>query len=131
MITGYKFFIFSEDPDKLVKFYTDILGFKITSELKLPKDYGYMVEAAAGCQLWIAQHSEVKEYNKDPFRHILNMYTDDVLGTYEKVKVVEGVKVVQDPINMGEFNPGASGRTVFTILDPEGNCLQFMESAKS
>jgi len=129
MITKYKAFIFSGDPDKLVRFYIDILGFKILSELKLPNDYGYMIESEPGCQIWVAQHSEVKGYNKDPYRHIVNMYTNDVLGLYEKIKEAEGVKVVQEPIDMGEFNPGAAGRTVFTILDPEGNCLQFMSQA--
>lgn len=123
----YKFFIFSEDPDKLVKFYTEILGFKIIQELKLPKDYGYMVEAEPGYQIWIAKHSEVTGYNKEPFRHILNIYTENVEDIYEKVKTVEDIKIIQEPISMGEFSPGANiNRLVFTFLDPEGNCLQFM-----
>lgn len=123
----FKFFIFSEDPDALVKFYTETLGFKAIQELKLSKDYGYMVEAEPGYQIWIAKHSEVKGYNKDPLRHILNIYTDDVEGMYKKVKNIEGVKIVQAPISMGEFTPGENvNRQVFTFLDPEGNCLQFM-----
>jgi predicted enzyme related to lactoylglutathione lyase len=122
----YKFFIFSENPDELVKFYSDILGFKIVQELKLAKDYGYMVEAEPGYQIWIAQHSEVKGYNKDPYRHILNIYAEDVMVIYEKVKDIVGVKIIQEPINMGEFNP-VEDRLVFTFLDPEGNCLQYMQ----
>lgn len=122
----YKFFIFSENPDELVKFYTDTLGFKVIQELKLPKDYGYMVEIEPGYQIWIAKHSEVKGYNKDPLRHILNIYADNIEGMYKKIKSIKGVKIIQVPISMGEFKPGET-RLVFTFLDPEGNCLQFMQ----
>ncbi|MCL5784165.1 MAG: VOC family protein [Patescibacteria group bacterium] len=127
----YKFFIFSEDPDKLVKFYTDILGFKVIQELKLPRDYGYMVEVEPGYQIWIAKHSEVKGYNKNPLRHILNIYIEDVKGVYERIKVAEGIKIIQEPIGMEEFSPSETARTVCTFLDPEGNCLQLMTPKKS
>lgn len=125
-MVGFKYFIFSENPDKLVKFYSEVLGFKVISELKLPRDYGYMVEVSEGYQIWIAEHSEVKGINRDPYRHILNLYTNDVEGVFKKVKEIEGIKILQEPISMSEFNPQEQGRLVLTFLDPEGNCLQFM-----
>lgn len=126
----YKFFIFSENPDKLVKFYTDILGFRIIQELKLPRDYGYMVQNQDGDQIWIAEHSEVRGYNSDPFRHIITIYYSEIESIYQKVKEADGVKIIQEPISMGEFNPDIQNRQVFTFLDPEGNCLQFMQPKK-
>lgn len=125
MIGKYKVFIFTENPEKLVKFYTEILGFKVVKELHLPKDWGYTVEAEEDCRLWIAKHSEVKGYNKEPVGHIINFYTDDIKGIYKKVKAVPGVKIIQKPISMSEINPEET-RQVFTMLDPDGNCLQFM-----
>lgn len=127
MLTKYKAFIFSEDPDTLVKFYTDILGLKIISELKLPRDYGYMLEVTLGYEIWLAKHSEVSGKNKEPHRHMLNLYADDVLAYYEKVKDVAGVEILQEPVSMSEFNP-AENRTVFTFTDPEGNTLQIMNA---
>jgi predicted enzyme related to lactoylglutathione lyase len=126
MISKFKFFIFSEDPDKLLPFYRDVLGFTVISELKLPKDYGYMVEVAPGYEIWIAEHSEVKGKNKDPFRHILNLYPDDVEALFTKLKDYPGVVIIESLTSMKKFNPDAD-RKMFTILDPEGNCLQFME----
>lgn len=123
----YKLFIFSEDPDKLIKFYIDVLGFKKTFELKFPRDYGYLVESESGDKIWIAKHSEVKGYNKDPFRHILNMHDKNIKKIYEKVKVVPGVEIIQEPVCMTKFNPNESPDSlVLTFLDPEGNCLQYV-----
>ena len=130
MFTKYKYFLFSENPDKLVKFYTDVLGMKITNKLELPKDYGYALEVAPDWSIWLAQHSEVKGYNKDPYRHFINLYTDEVQDYFEKVKNVPGVKILQEPTPMSNFNPEET-RYVCTILDPEGNCLQFMGKLKN
>lgn len=126
MVQKFKVFIFTEDADTLVQFYTDVLGFKKLSELKLPKDYGYMVEAAPGYEIWIANHSETKGRNKDPYRGLINFYTPDLDELYEKVKGVDGVEVITELTEMSEWNPTET-RRVFTILDPEGNMLQFME----
>lgn len=125
MLKKYKIFIFSETPDTLVKFYSEVLGFRIKNELKLSLDYGYNVLANDSYEIWIAQHSEVKGYNKDPYRHIITFYVSDLDTWFEKVKNADGVKIEQKPINMSEFNPKEE-RRVFTIFDPEGNCLQFI-----
>ncbi len=127
MVTKYKIFIFSQNPDELVKFYTDTLGFKLLKKLDLPKDYGYMVEAAPGYEIWLAQHSEVSGINREPVRHMINFYTDSFLAIFQKIKSHPQVKFLQEPISMSEFIPGET-RQVFTVLDTDGNCLQFMGS---
>ncbi len=127
MIKKYKQYIFSENPDELVKFYRDVLGFPVVSELKLKKDYGYMVEVNGDYQIWIAEHSKVKGYNEDPFRHILTFYADNVEEYFEKVRNARGIKMIESLKSAEKFNP-EDKRQMFTFLDPEGNCLQFIEN---
>jgi len=129
MFTKYKYFLFSEDPDTLVKFYQACLEMKFLKKLDYPRDYGYTVEAAPGYEVWIAKHSEIKGKNKEPVRHMLNLYTDEVERYCEKVKAYDGVKIIQEPMSMGEVIPGET-RYVFTFLDPEGNCVQMMGKLK-
>lgn len=75
MFTQYKLFIYSEDPDSLVKFYTNVLGWNIVKKLEYELDYGYTLEiSSGGMQVWLAKHSDVNGKNKDPFRHIINLY---------------------------------------------------------
>lgn len=121
--------IYSENPDKLVKFYTDVLEMKILNEFKLPDDYGYKLQVSETSELFIGRHSEVKSKNKDPFRHMHTFYTDDVKDWYKKVKDNPEVEIICKP----EPTPGTdekNPRLVCTILDPEGNCLQFLGSKK-
>jgi predicted enzyme related to lactoylglutathione lyase len=128
MFNKYKFFIFTENPDELVKFYTDCLGWGIVKKLEYELDYGYTLEISpGGMQIWLAKHSEVKGRNQEPFRHMLNLYVDNVEDYFSKAKEYPGVEVVAEPFSMGDIVPGEK-RIACTILDPEGNCLQFMSS---
>lgn len=127
MIDKYKIFIFTEDPDILVRYYTDVLGFNIVNKLEYDLDYGYTLETCNnGMQIWLARHSEVRGKNKDKKRHIINFYTDNLEEMYEKVKSSPLTTIVAKPFSMGEIIPGEE-RRAFTIFDPEDNCLQFME----
>ena len=123
-IKGYRILIWSENPDELMKFYRDTLGLELALKLDLPNDYGYAFKVGDN-MLWIGKHSEIKGKNKDKFRHIFNLYVEDVFEWYEKLKDHKDVIVVQPPMKTPpskEDNP----RYVFTFLDPEDNCLQFM-----
>lgn len=125
MFAKYLIMIYSQDPDELMKFYRDVLELKIEKRLTLPDDYGWMFEVNGDFRLWIARHSEVKGKNKDHFRHIFTLYTDEVQKWYEKVKDAKGVKIICKP----EMPPTATKdnpRYVCTFLDPEGNCWQFL-----
>ena len=44
MFSEYRILIFSENPDKLMKFYRDTLGMKLEKKLDIPNDYGYMFQ---------------------------------------------------------------------------------------
>lgn len=128
MLCQYKMFIFSSNPDELVKFYTEVLGCRIIKKLEYDLDYGYTIEISeGGMQIWLAKHSEVAGKNKDPYRHILNIYTDSINSYLEKARNYPGVTVVAEPFPMGDIIPGEK-RFVCTILDPEDNCIQLMGS---
>lgn len=126
MISSYKHFIFSENPDELVKFYMDALGFVIVKKLEYELDYGYTLELPdSKQQIWLAKHSEVKGKNKDKYRTILNFYSDNVNKDFEKAKNYKGVTVVLEPRPMSDIVPEET-RYVSTLLDPEDNCIQIM-----
>ena len=107
-------------------FYRDVLGLPVIKSLTLPNDYGYGLQVGdGGLLLWIGKHSEVHGYNSEPVRHIFNLYTPDVNAWYEKLKTRSDVKIIAEPFRTPpstDDNP----RYAFTFLDPEGNCLQFM-----
>jgi uncharacterized glyoxalase superfamily protein PhnB len=122
--------LWSENPDELVKFYTDVLELKLLGKTDIPasddleKDYGYDLELSPENVLWVGHHSDIKGKNKDPFRWMFNLETDEVQKWYEKVKEA-GCKIIQEPIKT-PFASEEDPRVVCTWLDPEGNCWQFM-----
>ena len=126
MLTDYRYFIFTSDPDELVKFYLQALDCKIIRKLEYELDYGYTIEISeGGNKIWIAKHSEVNGKNKDPYRHILNIYTDNIHYYLDKIRVYPKAKIIAEPFSMGTIIPGET-RYACTFLDPEDNCLQLM-----
>jgi predicted enzyme related to lactoylglutathione lyase len=121
----YRVLIFSENPDKLMKFYRDVLELKLESQLKLPNDYGYMFIVNGDWKLWIGKHSGVKGKAKEPFRHIFNLYVYSVNFWYNKIKNNKEVKIVCKPTET-PFSKPDDRWFVSTFLDPENNCWQFM-----
>lgn len=125
MFTSYRILIFSEDPDKLMQFYQNILGLKLIQEYKLSNDYGYMFEITHDLLLWIAKHSEVKGKAKENFRHIFNVYPEEgVHFWYEKIKNNPEVSIIANPF-LSPISTPTDEKWCCTFLDPEGNCWQF------
>lgn len=116
--------IYSQDPDSLIPFYTDVLRFEVVKKFTHPNDYGYKLKMTEDDQfLFIGRHSKVKGKNKDPFRNMYTLYTNNVKKWYEKIKDVDGITIVVAP----EETPiETDDRYVCTFLDPEGNCWQFL-----
>jgi uncharacterized glyoxalase superfamily protein PhnB len=125
MFSKYRVLIFSENPDRLMKFYRDVLELQLDSEMKLPNDYGYMLTINGEFKLWIGRHSGVKGKAKEPFRHIFNLYVNSVSEWYNKIKNKKDVKIICAPEETPFSTPGDRW-FVSTFLDPEGNCWQFM-----
>jgi uncharacterized glyoxalase superfamily protein PhnB len=131
MFKGTYILIWSENPDKLMEFYRDVMGLEFTTKTDIPAteglaaDYGYeFVLTAKGDKVWIGHHRKVKGYSAEPLRIMHNLYTDDVQAWYEKVKAA-GCTILQEPIK-APFYSDKLPWYVSTFSDPEGNTWQFM-----
>lgn len=122
----YRILIFSEDPDKLMQFYRDVLELELVDQLSLPDDYGYMFRIAGDSLLWIGKHSEVKGNAKENFRHLFNLYPEEgVEYWHNKIKDNPQIKIVAEPF-LAPFSTSENQVWFSTFLDPEGNCWQFV-----
>ncbi|TMD40525.1 MAG: hypothetical protein E6I89_03330 [Chloroflexi bacterium] len=105
----------SEDPKRLVDYYTKILGKPAMSE------GGYDGWQIGSGWITIGPHDEVKGKNPTPGRLILNIESEDVKGDFEKFRAA-GAKVVREPYNVGEESP----YWIATFADPDDNYFQLM-----
>jgi predicted enzyme related to lactoylglutathione lyase len=106
----------SDNPDRLVEYYTRILGDPGWSE------GGYTGWAIGAAYVTVAAHSEVTGPNKEPGRIIWNMEAADVRGEFERFKAA-GATVVAEPYTMEGDD---SGGAIATFADPDGNYFQLM-----
>lgn len=121
--TKYRILIFSENPDKLVPFYQDVMGFELLEKLDIPGDYGYMLKVSGDLWLWLGKHSEIKGGAAEPFRHLFNLYPEEgVQFWFEKLKKA-GVTIVAEPF-LAPFSTPENQVWFCTFLDPEKNCWQ-------
>jgi predicted enzyme related to lactoylglutathione lyase len=105
----------SQDPQRLVDYYTRLFGDPAMSE------GGYTGWQLGSGWLTVGPHSEVKGRNAEPGRVILNFETADVQGDFDRFKAA-GATVVREPYGF-ENAPGA---LVATLEDPDGNYFQLM-----
>lgn len=130
MFKGTHILIWSENPDKLMAFYRDVLKLDVAEKVDLPEinevgaDYGYQMVSGTISVCWIGLHSEVKGKSKEPVRVMHNLKTDEVKKWFEKVKAA-GCEILQEPA-LTPFATKDRPIYVCTWLDPEGNCWQFM-----
>lgn len=107
--------IWSEDLNKLLPFYRDVLG--LTVRLQTPE---FLVFGEAGTPaLALGTHSEVHGRNADPARHMVGLLTDDVTADWKRLKAA-GVEFVEDPKDYGNL-------WLATLKDPEGNLVQLVK----
>lgn len=69
--------------------------------------------------LTVGPHSEMKGKSKEPGRVIFNFETKEVKEEFERIKSIEGAKVIKEPYEMG-------GMWIATFADPDGNYFQLM-----
>ena len=107
----------SEDPQRLVDYYTLILG-KPTFE-----DSGYSGWQIGTGFVTVGPHDEVHGKNAHPGRLLWNIESADVPGDFERFKAA-GATVVREPYNPGE--PAGEGGLIATFSDPDDNYFQLM-----
>ncbi len=103
----------SEDPQRLVDYYTKLFGAPGFSES------GYSGWQIGSGYLTVGPHSEVKGKSVHPGRIIWNIESDDVQGDFDRM-VAAGAMVVREPYTFEE-QPGA---WIATLADPDDNYFQ-------
>jgi len=105
----------TEDPKRLVEYYTRLFGEPAGSE------GGYTWWQVGTGGFTVGEHSEVKGKNANPGRVIWNIESADVQGDFERLKAA-GATVVREP-----YNPDpADEMSVATFADPDDNYFQLV-----
>jgi predicted enzyme related to lactoylglutathione lyase len=102
----------SEDPQRLVEYYTKLLGEPQFSE------GGYTGWQIGSGNVTVGPHSEVKGKSAHPGRIIWNIETADVKGEFERF-VAAGAIVVREPYGFEEMDG-----QIATLADPDDNYFQ-------
>ena len=95
-------------PELALGFVTGLLTKLITGKTKAPK-----------------KSKASKEALQEEQPSLVDTVEETTKAVVNKVKDVIGVKVIAEPFEMKAIIPKET-RWACTILDPEGNCLQFM-----
>ena len=107
--------IWSEDLNKLLPFYRDVLGLRVGLETP-----GFVVLGDPNAPaVALGTHSEVRGRATEPARHIVGFETDDIQGDCARLKSA-GVEFIEEPNQQ-------DGLWIATFKDPEGNLLQLLQ----
>ena len=108
----------SEDPGRLVDYYTRLFGEPGMAE------GGYTGWMLGSGFVTVGPHSEVKGANASPGRIIWNIECADVAGEFQRMKAA-GAIVVAEPYSF-EGVQETGQPMIATLADPDGNCFQLM-----
>jgi predicted enzyme related to lactoylglutathione lyase len=120
MITGLRgVTTWSEDLNRLLPFYRDLLGLPVAVQIP-----GFVVLGAPETPaVSLGTHSEVRGRNSDPARHMVGLGTDDVDTEYARLTAA-GVEFIEKPTDYGQLR-------IATLKDPEGNLVQLLQPLRS
>jgi predicted enzyme related to lactoylglutathione lyase len=105
----------SEDPQRLVDYYTKLFGEPTMS------DGGYTGWLIGSGFITVGPHDEVKGKNAHPGRLIWNIETADVPGEFARLKTA-GAMVIREPYSF----EGYPDSWIATLADPDDNYFQLM-----
>ena len=105
----------SEDPQRLVEYYTKLFGEPAMA------DGGYTGWALGSGFVTVGPHSEVHGKNAAPGRLIWNIETPDVQGVFARLRDA-GAIVIREPYSF----EGYPDMYIATLADPDGNYFQLM-----
>jgi predicted enzyme related to lactoylglutathione lyase len=106
----------SEDPKRLVDYYTKLFGEPGMS------DGGYTGWQLGSGMVTVGPHSEVTGKNPQPGRIIWNIQSDDVRADFDRFKAA-GAIVIAEPYGFAE---GGADASIATFADPDNNYFQLM-----
>jgi predicted enzyme related to lactoylglutathione lyase len=106
----------SADPDRLVEYYTRVIGEPAFA------DGGYTGWQIGSGWVTVGPHSEVSGPNQQPGRLIWNIECADVRAEFARMRTA-GATVVREPYGMGESDEDG---LIATLADADGNYFQLM-----
>lgn len=115
-------------PDVMSAFYEKV--FQKKPDMKDGEWSGWSVGA---CFFGVGHHSKMEGQSKDPGRMMFNLETKDVKGEFERIKGIEGTKVIKEPYGMtedGGLSSDDDAMWIATFADPDGNYFQLMSPWK-
>lgn len=104
----------TDQPEPMAAFYGEALG------LKRIERFDGIVFDLAGINVRVLPHNKISGPSRDPARHQLNLFVDDVEAEFSRLRAL-GVPFVREP--EVEF----WGGTVATMQDPDGNYVQILQ----
>ncbi|HLD24587.1 MAG TPA: VOC family protein [Patescibacteria group bacterium] len=110
--------LWSENYEKLAKWYEEVLGFKVNRRLNLPDDTGVDFDFLP-TYFYVGKHDKVKGTSKDPYRMMVGFNVESISKAYDELKDKD-ITWIAKP-----FAGPPGGFWCMTIADPEGNILQF------
>lgn len=108
----------SEDPRRLVEYYTKLLGAPSF------EDQGYTSWQVGTGWLTVGSHDQVHGKNAHPGRVIWNIETSDVRAAFERFTAA-GATVVREPYDPGGPEEGQE-MLIATFADPDDNYFQLL-----
>jgi predicted enzyme related to lactoylglutathione lyase len=113
-VESFNINITSEDPDRLVAFYRDVVGLPVHAQMG---DGAFELGDAA---LLVDGHSETHGPAKEPQRVLINFFVADLAAEQSRLEG-HGVEFIR--------TAGREywGGVISTFLDPDGNYLQLIE----
>lgn len=104
----------SQNPERLVEYYTKILGTPAMSQ------GGYDGWQIGNGWLTVGPHDQVKGKNAHPGRIIWNIESPDVRGDFARFEAA-GATVVREPYSLGD-----PPSWIATLADPDDNYFQLV-----
>ena len=109
----------SEDPQRLVDYYTKLFGEPTWSDSGYT---GWMIGSGA---VTVGPHDQVTGKNAQPGRILWNIESADVKGDFERFKAA-GATVVREPYGFGDTPEEQAAGQIATFSDPDDNYFQLM-----
>lgn len=106
--------ITSEQPERLIAFYRDVVG------LEPRPEFGDGALDAGGAILAFDGHSETKGKAKEPSRVLINLRVGDAKAERERIEAA-GVQFIR------KEGREYWGGIISTLVDPDGNYCQLVE----
>lgn len=113
--TGFVVNVTSDQPQKLVEFYRDVVQLPPNPQIG---DEAFLM--AEGVSFIVDGHSETKGQAKEPQRWLISFFVDDIKAEQERLKA-KGVQFTR------EEGVEWWGGIISTFTDPDGNFCQIIQ----